>query len=471
MASAAIMTLSSTGSVGLQPAAIRYGIQELARRAGVSVQIFSTWYIDFHQPSHVDVYVDPGTHKRIRFPRLPVATWEEVQQGKFHTATANWINAGPPIAGIANDLKIPFALASEDLGPIFYKDTAGSFVCAADLPASALLTLSRFEETLPFAPDAHGRFPASASIACRDGFLDRPVVDELGIAFEEALNDLLPGRHPAKRELRVKLSHDVDEIGIPFSVRSAVAKALKHNRPDMMLRDLAAPLFKSDTAYQAQLRNMIRASQKNHVDAAVYWKASARGPYDTGYSLDDPRLRKLMTGFRELGVEMGLHPSYGTFDSPALLRAEVQKLKLALNTDKLGGRQDYLRWLPQSWAEWDALGISYDCSVGFADRVGFRAGTCLPYRPWIWSEQRQAKLLEIPLLAMDSTMRAYMRLSAENAFERLHHLVDYCSRVGGVFTLAWHNTTMMARDYAAIYHKLLQSIAGSLSYDWRAEPA
>jgi len=470
MASQAILTLSVAETASPQPAAIRYAIQELARRAGVSKQLFSTWYVEF-SAGHVDVYVAPGTTKRVRFPRAGAAQWAAIQRGHFTTASARWMTGGSPAASLPQDLAIPFASAEEELGPIFYKDSMCGYTCATDLPLSVLLTLSRFEETLPFTADTHGRFPSSSSMAVRNSFLHRPIVDEYGLAFEQVLADLLPNRKPAARTLRVKLSHDVDEIGIPFSFRGALAKAVKHRRPSLMLRDLAAPLFRSETAYQRELRLLVHASLQNRVNTAIYWKASTPGPFDTGYAIDDPHFHQFIAQFQELGIEMGIHPSYRTFESPELLRAEVERIRVVLKTYELGGRQDYLRWKPATWSAWDALNISYDCSLGYADNVGFRAGTCIPYRPWLWNEQREASLLEIPLIAMDSALRGYMGLSAGQASAQLRRLVERCASVGGVFTLAWHNTTMLHPDYAATYHSMLQLIAGSPNYDWRTADA
>ena len=165
---------------------------------------------------------------------------------------------------------------------------------------------------------------------------------------------------------------------------------------------------------------------------------------------------------------MGAHPSYETFGSLERLRLEVTAVRELLQENNIGGRQDFLRWNPQSWVHWEALGLAYDATVGFADYVGFRAGTCYPYRPWLLSEQREAELLEIPLMAMDSTAQGYMRLSSEEALASLLECVARCRLVGGVFSLLWHNTRLIGRGYAPVYLRLIDELSGSASYDWRA---
>jgi hypothetical protein len=336
-----------------------------------------------------------------------------------------------------------------------------------DLPASIVLTLGRFEETLPGSRDQHGRFSAFSSIAWHEGFLHRPIVDEYGLAFAQALSCLLPAWQPAEKRLRVKLGHDVDDTGAPFLLRSTIAHAVNRGRPLAMLRDLVAAPGGMETAYQALLRRIVMLSLDCGLDAAVYWKASAPGPYDRGYQLQDKRNLALKKALRSRGVEMGIHPSYRTFNSEANFRKELALVRQWLGESELGGRQDYLRWNPETWLLWESLGMAYDASVGYADYVGFRAGTCYPYKPWLFSQQREANLLEIPLLAMDTTLLRYMNLQPEQALSKLLDLVDRCRAVGGVFTLVWHQTNLMKRDHASVYCRLLNHLIASDSFDWR----
>lgn len=176
----------------------------------------------------------------------------------------------------------------------------------------------------------------------------------------------------------------------------------------------------------------------------------------------------MIFALRDSGVELGIHPSYRSFDSQTAFQNEVSALKDILQQDTVGGRQDFLRWTPETWGVWEAEGIAYDASVGFADHIGFRAGTCHPYRPWLLDQGREANLLEIPLIAMDSTLLSYMCVSEEEALEKTRHCIDRCRVVGGVFTLLWHNTRIMNPRHKALYQALLDDLGGSPSYDWRS---
>ena len=76
----------------------------------------------------------------------------------------------------------------------------GDLVCAVDIVATLFFMLTRWEEAIDDPPlDQHGRWPATASLAYRQSFLDRPIVNE----YVEAVWSMLahlglePGATPA----------------------------------------------------------------------------------------------------------------------------------------------------------------------------------------------------------------------------------------------------------------------------------
>jgi hypothetical protein len=453
----------------LPDSAIIYAIKALARRAGVTWDFFASWQFNFDNPQFVTVHIHPGTEKHIRFPRSGDQFWKKVKSDAFETTTGHWMRNPGTIAELTPNFKIPFSsVRQDDIGQLFVSAEDDSIECTLDLPASVLLTLSRFEETLEKPRDAHGRFPAFASIAWREGFLHRPIVDEYGLAFAQAIATLLPRWEPEPQPLRVNLGYDVDDIGLPFSFRSSLAHFLRRGNPLATVRDILARASGIDTSYQLLLRKLVSLSLDRGLRPSIYWKSARCGPYDTGYDPREPRIASMIATYRMLGIEMGIHPSYESFDSHDQFAREVGELRLILGEKRLGGRQDYLRWEPGTWMEWESLGLAYDASVGYADHVGFRAGTCHPYRPWLLSEEREADLLEIPLMAMDVTLLGYMKLTPDEALAKLRDCIARCRAVGGVFSLLWHNTTIMSARYARLFRTVLDDLSGCPSYDCRA---
>ena len=444
-----------------------YALQELSRRAGVTRECLQRWKIE--PGAEGDMLVVPSPHGgtgQIRFPAFSTELQAtEVVRKAWHR------EAPAELRELVPDFIVPYCRRDSMAGqPLLIEDCPQQFTCTEDLLASIVLTLSRFEEIASPVRDTHERFPASASVAFRHKFLDRPIVDEYGLALEQVLKVLIPGWRPAPRSLRVKLSHDVDQIGIPFSFKSALGHAVKRRAPLFCARDFFSLGTGVEPAYLKQVRDICQLSMERNLRSAVYWKASPPGPFDTGYDVADFRIARVMDWARDCGIEMGVHPGYDTFLSPALLEEEVRHCRKALQRERVGGRQHYLRWCPQTWVHWEHCGLAYDSTVGFADCAGFRAGTSVPYLPWLWQENRRADLLEIPLVVMDGTLvgQDYMGLQPGQSHAVVKKLVQRCAAVGGVFTLLWHNSSLVP-PFSLHYPGILDTLCGTANYDWESD--
>jgi hypothetical protein len=174
-------------------------------------------------------------------------------------------------------------------------------------------------------------------------------------------------------------------------------------------------------------------------------------------------VQRILHDLRNDGFELGIHPGYNTFHSRGELATEVARLRSALSVNRPGGRQHYLRWSPETWLDWEACNLYYDSSVGFADRFGFRAGTSVPYCPWSISQNRELNLIEVPLILMDCTPVKYMGLSRVSGLERIRQCLKRTERVGGVFTILWHNTPLIEPEYKGWYESVLDLLPPSQS--------
>jgi hypothetical protein len=133
-----------------------------------------------------------------------------------------------------------------------------------------------------------------------------------------------------------------------------------------------------------------------------------------------------------------------------------------LGVDDYGGRQHFLRCaFPQTWRDYEAVGLTHDASAGYADHEGFRCGTCHPFRPFDLEADRVIDVWERPLIVMEGTLRGYRRVSAQEAEMRIIELAERCCRVEGVFSLLWHNHTLSYEwaGWAGVYERTLASCA------------
>jgi hypothetical protein len=184
---------------------------------------------------------------------------------------------------------------------------------------------------------------------------------------------------------------------------------------------------------------------------------------DNRFSLGHPQMRRLLREIHARGHEIGIHPGYNTYKHPKAMARSVATLHRVLAEEGieqpvLGGRQHYLRWQTPATARlWEANGLDYDSTLGFADRPGFRCGTCHEYPLYDLQQRRPLRLRERPLVVMECSVIAerYLGLGySEEALDRMKGLRDTCQRFGGDFTLLWHNSHLGSAADRRFYREL-----------------
>jgi hypothetical protein len=68
---------------------------------------------------------------------------------------------------------------------------------------------------------------------------------------------------------------------------------------------------------------------------------------------------------------------------------------------------------------------------------------------------------------MDVTLAYYMRLAPEESVTLLLQCADRCKTVGGVFTLLWHNRSLLDPNYGEAYQTVLSALQFSPAFDWK----
>jgi len=259
----------------------------------------------------------------------------------------------------------------------------------------------------------------------------------------------------------------VDEIGFPLDLTNSLGHTTKRHKPLATLRDLVGPAFGLRPSLLEAVFRITELSKRHGMASALYWKNSPKSDWDSGYDLSIKPVRETVSRLKDGGVELGVHPGYYTFNDPHRLGLEVERIREVIDERNVGGRQHFLRWHPRTWHDWEKCGLAYDSTVGFSDHIGFRAGTCVPYRPWSLELNREIELLEIPLVAMDVTLAYYMHLAPEQSVALLLQCAERCKIVGGVFTLLWHNRSLLDPNYGSAYQTVLAALKFTPTFDWK----
>lgn len=371
------------------------------------------------------------------------------------------------------------AAAEPEVPMLFTSDGRPPAACDLHLPidifGGVFFLLARYEEAIEGAPcDRFGRFPATASVAYRESFLERPLVDEYVEILWSMLLRLRPGLRRREHRYGVHASHDVDVpflgCGVPAGrlARGAAGDLLVRRSPSRAVRRLASRMLRRpDIDPGNTFEFLMDVSERAGVVADFYFMATDRTcPLDATYGLEDLEIRGLFSAIHSRGHRIGLHPGFETFLDAARTRDEFERLlrscdRLGIRQDRWGGRQHYLRWrTPDTWQNWEDAGLDYDASVGFADHVGFRAGTCREFPVFNLRTASMLTLRERPLVAMDRTLLdpAYMGISPEECLARMGRLAATCRRFGGTLSILWHNTSLLAAAERRLYADVLEVV-------------
>lgn len=450
----------------LSSRAIAYALRELAIRAGLSVgpgedPFYSLGVTVRYGDSE---WVDPELPSLIILPADKCAVSELLTSP---TGSLEWLPIGQALPG---SVTWPFGEAL----PILFRSGRGTpagaplatfqgerkVILHVDLVLATLFMLSRWEEYGVKTLDEHGRFTSTQSLAQRQGFLDHPIVDEYGLVLQAWLKALVPNWAPRPNAFRVLLSHGIDTFirhqslcKMPRLLAAALIKRHNFQEASQCIHRLAYTIIDGwrarnslgDLPYFRNVRMLAQLLQKFDLVGHFYFMANELGdPFHNGNGYDVSRL-EIQSMIRELqdsGMVVGIHPSYSTHNRIDLLLEEVHHLEEVIGGGAFGGRQHYLRFsVPGTWRDWEAVGLTFDSSLGFADREGFRCGTCHPYRPFDLELDRELRVIEVPLIVMDGTLFNYRRLSDSAARRRIWDLANVCRYAGGVFTLLWHNSS------------------------------
>jgi hypothetical protein len=437
--------------------------------------------------SYTSVVV-PGDSVTISVPGDTSGRRVRVTDGLFRTAPAAWLTAASLPTSPVPWIRVPDFLSGErayaEEVPVLYGPQGRAaalrrqdheIVMDLDVFGGSFFSATRYEEIVLSATDRHGRFPATASLAYREGFLDLPVVNMYAELLWACLRWLWPTLERPRRTYKVVVTHDVDR---PFCVvgrparrvirdigadvkRGDFALAWSRTRSAVMTRSRAAP---SDPCYATFDFLMDQSERLNCTSAFFFIAGDPSHPLDPSYSIEDAAIRRLIARIASRGHEIGLHARYDSYLSPQPIREDFERLQhvaaeAGVQQDAWGGRQHYLRWRnPDTWQAWEDASLQYDSTVGFADHVGFRGGVCCEYPVFNLRRGTPLALRERPLVAMDATLCGYMGLGVDRAIECVRELAATCRSYSGELCILAHNDRFLSSSARRAYVEALAAI-------------
>lgn len=343
-------------------------------------------------------------------------------------------------------------IRAQDISVFDWEDSKAFFATHPkyDFPfdpfAASFYLVSRYEEYLPHARDAHDRFDVKESLAWKKGFLQKPLVDYWAKLIREKLQKRFPELVFPKKSYRYISTVDIDnayafrEKGI-VRTTGALARSLVRLELQSFANRIAVLLGIRHDPYDTY-ETLSRVEQEHELKCIYFFLLGDYSENDKNVPVTSKKLQSLIKSIADYN-ECGIHPSYASNTAPEKIALEKSRLRKIIRRDVTKSRQHFLMLkFPSTYRNLIENDITDDYSMGHAADVGFRASTCTSFYFYDLDREVTTKLRIHPFALMDATFRYYLKVNPGEALILIRSLVQEVRAVNGTFISLWHNESL-----------------------------
>ncbi|MBP7496372.1 MAG: polysaccharide deacetylase family protein [Bacteroidales bacterium] len=312
--------------------------------------------------------------------------------------------------------------------------------------AAAFFLVSRYEEYLPYLKDKYDRFDAKESIAYKQHFLHKPIVNIWALEISEIIKQKYPNFNIRLPKYKYQPTIDID-LFYAYKLKGLIRtiggflKSLSEKdykgiieRMRVLTGRIKDPFDTYDFLYN--LHNKYKLKPIFFILIGDY------GQYDKNISYHNRKFQALIKALGDI-AEIGIHPSYSSNENSEKLRTEMRRLSNILNKDIKKNRQHFLKLsIPDTYRNLINLDITDDYTMGYASEIGFRAGICSSFNFYDLYTETETPLCIHPFAIMEGTLKDYIRLSNDDALDYVKPIIAEIKAVNGTFISIWHNESL-----------------------------
>ena len=316
--------------------------------------------------------------------------------------------------------------------------------------------LSRYEEYIakPEQFDEHNRFLGS------DLDYSKPIVDEICLEIQHKIKTKFPEIYFKQRVFKQINTHDIDYAwkylyhSPKIKYGSFFKKIVKGNFAEAKQQIKVLNQQKKDPYDTFDYLKTL--AEKHQIETIFFWLLGDYSTFDKNHHWENEAQKKLINTIITW-AEIGIHPSYQTNTQEDKLKTEINRLEKIINQPIKKSRQHFIKLsFPHTYQQLLINKISEDYTMGFPHQLGFRAGTSTPYKWFDLSTNEQTLLIIYPFVAMDVTLKNYLKLTPQQALEEIKQLKQTIKAVNGTFITLFHQSNLN-EDWAE-WRKVYESI-------------
>lgn len=343
-------------------------------------------------------------------------------------------------------------LFSEDIGNYeisksqFHQTECLSFNEITDPFASIFYVLTRMEEYHVLNTDSFGRFEGKNSLLSKYNWIEQAICDRWSMEIINFLRDKANYQITVLKEnIRLLPTFDIDNAyaykhkGLFRSSISNI-KDFFLGRSKRLIERQSVQTGLAKDPYDTY--DKMISLKDNKIIFNMFWLFGDFARYDRNISHRSTKHRKLIQRMSK-HCEIGIHPSVKSNSYEYYLHNEIERLESVLNKRVHASRQHFLILkFPYTYETLIGQEITDDYTMGFHDLVGFRAGTARPFQWFNLIKNEVTNLTIHPFVFMDATLNQYMKLTPEQAINKINFLYEEVNTFGGEFSFIWHNESI-----------------------------
>lgn len=319
-------------------------------------------------------------------------------------------------------------------------------------------------------------------IGLPDNFSE-PTIDILlnKIIQTEKLTTVIHKQWPNNKKFALCISHDMDHVH-SYSIKNRFKTYYYYlfNNPSLEPKNYLKEFFRCLKFATIDYLKFLKNKDGEIIDPEVWLNMEKKygfksslyilpnhiskwHNFDCIYSFNDNvivknKKIKLLTFMKNLineGWEIGLHGSFYSATDKAIFNEQKIELENAIGIKVETTRQHYLQYDPNlTPIIHNESGIIADTTQGFNNAIGFRTGTCFPYKTYDWKKNEELSTWEIPLHIQDGPILRQKKTLDEKKLACVE-MMNKVEATNGVLSILWHPFQLSTNDGLELFEFIL----------------
>lgn len=332
-----------------------------------------------------------------------------------------------------------------------------------DMFASSFVMITRYNEYLIHKKDKYDRYRPSQSMNAVAGFLGKPMINYYALHLKNILSKTYQALRFKENRFEYLVTVDVDTAyeylgqGLKANAGGFVGSLLTSNF--RQLKERYKVVFRKAKDPFDTFDEILDICKKYDIKTRFFFLIGNRSSLDRNIPHTFEPYRETIARVARQ-TDIGVHLSFMSHISLEAMETEIERLQHLSGSKISANRFNYLRFtLPASYVSLNRIGITEDYSMGYATRVGFRAGTCTPFYFFNLQKNERTNLKIYPFAFMDTTLARYNKLGARHSLDKILQIMKWVKEVEGPFIGVWHNNSFTETGIWTGWKNIFETVA------------